>query len=105
MTSVPPSVRVERASRRTGAGARAVLLYCTRMKVWRMLATVGALAGVMAFPAHSMAAAKALTISVVSGRADLVSGGDALVRIGGIRSTRALRVTVAGKNRSKVFAV
>ena len=50
------------------------------------------------------AAATPITISVLSTRADLVSGGDALVRIGGVRSTKGLHVTVRGKNRSKAFA-
>ena len=43
-------------------------------------------------------------IEVLSNRADLLSGGDALVRIGGITSTKGLKVTVAGKNRTKAFA-
>jgi hypothetical protein len=33
-----------------------------------------------------------------------VSGGDALVRIGGVKSAKGLRVTVRGKNRSKAFS-
>src|SRR3954453_4698424 len=62
------------------------------------------LAGALVFPA-SAAAAKPITISVLSSpRADLVSGGDALVRIGGVKSKKGLRVTVRGKNRSKAFA-
>jgi hypothetical protein len=62
-----------------------------------------ALVGVLVVPA-SAAAATPVTVSVVSTRADLVSGGDALVRIGGVSSTKGLRVTVRGKNRSKAFA-
>jgi hypothetical protein len=62
-----------------------------------------ALVGVLVVPA-SAAAATPVTVSVVSTRADLVSGGDALVRIGGVSSTKGLRVTVQGKNRSKAFA-
>src|SRR3954454_2838005 len=63
-----------------------------------------ALVAALVFPA-SAAAAKPITISVLSSpRADLVSGGDALVRIGGVSSTKRLRVTVHGKNRSKAFA-
>jgi hypothetical protein len=60
---------------------------------------------VLVVPAMSTAAAaKPITVSVLSTRADLVSGGDALVRIGGVKSTKGLRVTVRGKNRSKAFA-
>src|SRR6476661_2505024 len=60
-------------------------------------------AGAAASPA-AVAAAKPITVSVLSGRADLVSAGDALVRIGGVTSTRGLRVTVAGRNRTKAFS-
>jgi Tannase-like family of unknown function (DUF6351) len=67
------------------------------------LLRVGVLAVALAFPA-SAAAAKPITISVLSTRADLVSGGDALVRVGGVTSAKGLRVTVRGKNRSKLFA-
>src|SRR3954454_6392075 len=63
-----------------------------------------ALVAAIVLPA-SAAAAKPITISVLSSpRADLVSGGDALVRISGVSSTKRLRVTVHGKNRSKAFA-
>src|SRR4051795_12282185 len=62
-----------------------------------------ALVAAIVLPA-SAAAAKPIKISVLSSpRADLVSGGDALVRIGGVKSTKGLRVTVRGKNRSKLF--
>ncbi|MDX6594615.1 MAG: hypothetical protein QOJ13_3811, partial [Gaiellales bacterium] len=64
---------------------------------------VFALVGVLVVPA-SAAAAAPITVSVLSTRADLVSGGDALVRIGGIKATKNLRVTVRGKNRTKAFA-
>src|SRR5690348_11785657 len=71
----------------------------------RRLPLLASLLLVAAAPAPAGAAkAKPITISVLSGRADLVSGGDALVRIGGVRSTKGLRVTVAGKNRRKAFA-
>src|SRR3954451_12165078 len=65
-----------------------------------------ALAGALFLPVTATATAAAATpikISVLSSRADLVSGGDALVRIGGVKSTKGLRVTVRGKNRSKAF--
>ena len=48
-------------------------------------------------------AVPALTVEVLSGRADLVSGGDALVRIGGVASTDGLKVTAAGKDVTKAF--
>src|SRR3954471_23907182 len=66
-----------------------------------------ALAGALFFPVTATATAAAatpITISVLSARADLVSGGDALVRIGGVKSKKGLRVTVRGKNRSKACA-
>src|SRR3954470_2593298 len=63
-----------------------------------------ALGVLLVLASASTAAAKPITISVLSGRADLVSGGDALIRIGGVKSTKGLRVTVRGKNRSKAFA-
>src|SRR6478736_6716903 len=58
----------------------------------------------LAAAAPAGASAEPMTISVLSGRADLVSGGDALVRIGGVSSTQGLRVTVGGANRTNAFA-
>jgi hypothetical protein len=43
------------------------------------------------------------TIKVLSGRADLVSGGDALVLIGGLRSSRGLSVRAGGKDQTAAF--
>src|SRR3954471_20459360 len=63
-----------------------------------------ALGALLVLASASPAAAKPITISVLSGRADLVSGGDALVAIGGVTSARGLKVTVGGKDRSKAFA-
>jgi hypothetical protein len=68
------------------------------------LLRVCVLAGALAIPASAAEAATPIKISVVSTRADLVSGGDALVRIGGVKTAKGLRVTVSGKNRSKAFA-
>ncbi|MCW3049262.1 MAG: N-acetylmuramoyl-L-alanine amidase [Solirubrobacterales bacterium] len=51
------------------------------------------------------ASANPRTIEVLSGRADLVSGGDALVAIGGIDSTAGLSVTAAGKDQTAAFGV
>jgi Tannase-like family of unknown function (DUF6351) len=59
-------------------------------------------------PAAASAKAKSpkpLTISVLSSRADLVSGGDALLAIGGVTSADGLRVTAGGADRSSAFAV
>ena len=47
----------------------------------------------------------ALTISVLSSRADLVSGRDALVAIGGVTRTEGLRVTVGGTDQSSAFGL
>src|SRR3954447_22658027 len=63
-----------------------------------------ALGVLLVLASASTAAAKPVTISVLSTRADLVSGGDALVRIGGVKSTKGLHVTVRGKDRTKAFA-
>src|SRR3954464_6265182 len=75
------------------------------MNAPKLLIRACALLAALVFPASAAAAAKpSITISVLSSpRANLVSGGDALVRIGGVKSTKKLRVTVRGKNRSKAF--
>jgi Tannase-like family of unknown function (DUF6351) len=62
---------------------------------------VVAIAGVAA---PSAFAGSGPRIEVLSNRADLLSGGDALVRIAGVTSTKGLRVTVAGRKRTKLFA-
>src|SRR4051794_5586840 len=46
-----------------------------------------------------------VTVKVLSGRADLVSGGDALVAIGGTDSTAGLRVTAAGADQTGAFGI
>ena len=43
------------------------------------------------------------TISVLSGRADLVSGGDALISIRGLRSAGRLSVEAGGKDQTSAF--
>jgi hypothetical protein len=60
-----------------------------------------------AIPADAARHARpALSISVLSGRADLVSGGSALVAISLPRSdTRTVKVTAGGRNVTKDFAV
>jgi hypothetical protein len=50
-------------------------------------------------------AANRVMIKAVSGRADLVSGGSALVAIGGIDSTSGLSVTAGGANQTSAFGV
>lgn len=45
-----------------------------------------------------------MTLSVLGNRADLVSGGDALVRIGVERGAAGLRVDVGGRDVTKAFA-
>ena len=69
---------------------------CTAMATGAALALF-----LFAAAAPAGASAEPITISVLSGRADLVSGGDALVRIGGVSSTKGLKVTVGGANRTK----
>src|SRR3954463_5496250 len=53
--------------------------------------------------AKARATQNPVTIKVLSGRADLVSGGSALVAIGGITSTSGLKVTAAGKDQTAAF--
>src|SRR5829696_1010971 len=67
---------------------------------------LGALVAMGAGTAEAASAAKGgrLTVTVLSGRADLVSGGDALVAIGGVRSTRGLRVRAAGRDQTSAFS-
>jgi Tannase-like family of unknown function (DUF6351) len=74
------------------------------LKLTVMLAA--ALVAVLPTAAHakSKKPPKALTISVLSSRADLVSGGDALLAIGGVKSADDLRVTAGGRNQTAAFA-
>ena len=55
-------------------------------------------------PGATAEAPAPVTISVLGNRADLVSGGDALVRIGVERGAAGLRVDVGGRDVSKAFA-
>ena len=75
---------------------------------WNRLLIV-ALGALVALGAGAVEVASAanggrLTVTVLSGRADLVSGGDALVAIGGVRSTRGLRVRAAGRDQTSAFS-
>src|SRR3954451_17438731 len=67
---------------------------------------IGAPLALFLFAAATPAVARSgpITISVLSGRADLVSGDNALVRIGGVSSTQGLKVTVGGTDRTNAFA-
>jgi hypothetical protein len=76
----------------------------------RLLAVaLGLLVGVLAAaalagPALATRPHGGLTIKVLSGRADLVSGGDALVAIAGVRSTHGLTVKAGGSDQTSAFA-
>ena len=67
---------------------------------------IGAALAFFLFAAAAPAGASSepITISVLSGRADLVSADNALVRIGGVSSTNGLKVTVGGTDRTNAFA-
>jgi uncharacterized tannase-like protein DUF6351 len=68
-------------------------------------ALCAALALTLVAPATAATHKPAATIKVLSGRPDLVSGGDALLAIEGIGSTRGLTVTAAGKDQSGGFGI
>jgi len=61
------------------------------------------LVGVGGAFAHGGDGGRGPTISVLSGRADLVSGGDALISIGRVHSFRSLSVRAAGRDRTSAF--
>jgi hypothetical protein len=65
--------------------------------------TIALLGGVSAASAHGFDRGGGPTIRVLSGRADLVSGGDALISIGGLRSSRRLSVQAGGKDQTSAF--
>src|SRR6266850_821089 len=70
-------------------------------KIRRLAASLTALCGVLA-GSHAWAqTAAGLALEVLSSRPELVSGGDALVKISGTNSAPA--VTVDGKDMSGVF--
>lgn len=73
--------------------------------------TVVTVGGGLVAPAVTQGAPRAaakpaprLTIEVLSGRADLVSAGDVLVRVGVPARARGLRVTAGGKDVTRAFA-
>src|SRR5437016_5594010 len=69
--------------------------------VIRLTASVAVVCGVVAAPQAWAQSAKALSIEVLSSRPELVSGGDALVKISG--ADTAPQVTVGGKDVSGAF--
>ena len=77
--------------RRTQAAATTVAAVVALLMLWLV-------------PAQSAAAKhKGLKIDVLSTRADLISGGEALVAIRGAHSLRGLKVKAAGKSQTKRF--
>ncbi|MGZ6791700.1 MAG: DUF6351 family protein, partial [Mycobacteriales bacterium] len=66
---------------------------------------VAAAAAVLPFLPTASADAATLGLTVLSGRADLVSGGDALVAVTGASSLRGLRVTAAGRDVTRAFGL
>ena len=65
--------------------------------------SVAVLGGTSGAYAHGADQGGGPTIRVLSGRADLVSGGDALISIRGLRSSRGLSVQAAGKDQTPAF--
>src|SRR5436190_16798461 len=72
---------------------------CTAMAIGAALAVF-----LFAAAAPAGASSQPIAISVLSGRADLVSGDNAYVHIGGVKSTQGLKVTVNGASRTGAFA-
>ena len=64
-----------------------------------------ALVALSAAGSAAAATSQSPTIKTLSGRADLVSGGDALLEIDGIASTSGLHVTVGGKDQTGAFGL
>jgi hypothetical protein len=72
----------------------------------RTLAAAAAVTAVVPFLPQAVAApAPALGLTVLSGRADLVSGGDALVQVTGASRANGLRITLGNRDVSKAFGV
>jgi hypothetical protein len=70
-------------------------------KIFRLTASAAAICGVLAASQAWAQTAKGLSIEVLSSRAELVSGGDVLVKISG--ADAAPQVTVGGKDVSGAF--
>ncbi|MCW2586650.1 MAG: N-acetylmuramoyl-L-alanine amidase [Frankiales bacterium] len=75
------------------------------MRLSRTLAALGVAVAVLPFLPQASASGATLGLTVLSGRPDLVSGGDALVAVTGASSTRGLRVDVDGTDRTPAFGV
>jgi len=75
-----------------------------RSHVIRRGAVCVAVAFAVAVTSSPAFAARGPRVEVLSNRADLVSGGDALVRIGGTSTLKGLKVTAGGKDVTKAFA-
>jgi hypothetical protein len=72
----------------------------------RTLAVAAAVTAVVPFLPQAFAASTpALGLTVLSGRADLVSGGDALVQVTGASGVTGLRVSVDSRDVSTAFGV
>jgi hypothetical protein len=92
---------------------RCLIVMCgTAGRTMRMVATALTATAVLAGAAFSASATTghregAITIATLSTRADLVTGGEALIRIGLPAGTRPgdVRVTLRGRNISSAFAV
>ena len=69
-----------------------------------VVATTLLAAGVLAVPALATLPSTPLTIRVISNRADLVSGGDAVVQVDLPRGASGATVTVGGRDVSAAFA-
>src|SRR5947208_5355282 len=76
------------------------------MRIAVMVGLASALCAVLASSAFASSAAP-VSIRVLSNRADLISGGDALVALDlpPVASARNVRVTVGGRDVTSAFAV
>lgn len=75
------------------------LFTCTAVAVLALVLSVAT-----ADSASAAAGTGGLGVETVSNRADLISGGDALVAITGVHSMSGLKVTVAGADQTKNFS-
>ena len=69
------------------------------------LVALAATCAVLPFLPKAAASNPSVGVIVLSGRADLVTGGDALLAVTGVGSRSGLRVEVAGHDQSKAFGV
>jgi hypothetical protein len=75
------------------------------MRRTRSFAALAVTAAVLPFVPQASASAAIVGLAVLSGRADLVSGGDALLAVTGVRSTAGLEVDVAGQDETRAFGI